>query len=146
MLEELAQRRASLRDIVSALVRPLAARFDDPDGGVCYIKISAHLAASNLREFSRQASSPHREADWGPDMNPLWQPFLKNLPRAVLAHRMSLMVSLLFHGLADHAAHREQGDAELANTPLMVNNLIDSICAMLSAPVSAETRALTPPE
>jgi AcrR family transcriptional regulator len=145
MLEELEQGKTSLRDIVSALVLPVAARFEEPDGGVCYIKISAQLAASNLREFTRRSSNPGREADWGPDMNPLWRPFLSQLPPTVLAHRMSLMVSLLFHGLADHAAHCERGDKELANTPLMVSNLIDSICAMLSAPVSDQTRALTRP-
>jgi AcrR family transcriptional regulator len=145
MLDELAPKKVRLRDIASVLVRPVAARFDDPDGGVCYIKISAQLAANNVREFSRPHANPRREAEWGPNMNPLWQPFLKNLPPAVLAHRMSLMVSLLFHGLADHAAHREQGESLLANTDLMVSNLIDSICAMLNAPVSAQTRALTPP-
>jgi AcrR family transcriptional regulator len=145
MLDDLAQQKASLRDIVGALVRPVAARFDEPDGGVCYVKISAQLAASNLREFTRLSANPDREADWGPDMTPLWQPHLSKMPRPVLAHRMSLMVGMLFHGLADHAAHRERGDQELANTPLMVSNLIDSICAMLSAPVSPETRALTPP-
>ena len=54
---------------------------------------------------------------------------------------MSLIVGMLFHGLADHALFRDSGDPGLANTGLMVSNLIDSLCAVLSAPVSAETEA-----
>ena len=123
-------------------MRPVAARFEDPDGGVCYIKISAQLAANNMLEYSLRRSDLNRESDWGPNMNRLWRPFLKHLPRAIIDYRMSLMVSMLFHGLADHALHRERSQGELSNTDLMVSNLIDSICAMLSAPVSDQTQAL----
>ncbi len=142
MLADLEGKTPSLPDIASVLVRPVADRFDDPDGGVCYIKISAQLAANNMLEYSLRQSDLNQDSDWGPNMNHLWQPFLKHLPRAIVEYRMSLMVSMLFHGLADHALHRERSAGELTNTHLMVSNLIDSICAMLSAPVSHQTQSL----
>ncbi len=128
-----------LEDVANVLVQPVAARFEDPDGGVAFIKISAQLAAANVLEFIKQQRDPAGEAAYGPDMSGLWAPFVDHLPRPVRDHRMSLMVGMLFHGLADHAVYRERGDADLANTELMVSNLIDSICAMLRAPVSDRT-------
>jgi AcrR family transcriptional regulator len=144
MLADIEQQEpVTLEAIASALVLPVAARFEDPDGGLAYIKISAQLAATNtLRFFSQGAGSEDgtdRSKDPGGNMTPLWTPFLESLPAAVRDQRMSLVVGMLFHGLADHAVFRDQGQAGLANTELMVSNLIDSICAVLRAPVSAQT-------
>jgi hypothetical protein len=72
-------------------------------------------------------------------MSPLWAPYLKRLPGKVREQRMSLVVGMLFHGLADHALFREQMQPGLGDTELMVSNLIDSICAVLNAPVSPGT-------
>ena len=144
MLADIAQQQpVTLEAIASALVLPVAARFDDPDGGLAYIKISAQLAATNTLRFFSQGDgsddSADRSKDPGGNMSPLWAPFLKSLPAAVRDQRMSLVVGMLFHGLADHAVFRDRGRAGLANTELMVSNLIDSICAVLRAPVSAQT-------
>ncbi len=130
-----------LEDVASALVRPVAARFEDPDGGKEYIKISAQLAAANTLSFFHRGKDRASSRGYGPDMGPLWAPFLRHLPKPVQDQRMSLIVGMLFHGLADHAIFRDSGDPVLANTELMVSNLIDSVCAVLSAPVSVETEA-----
>ncbi len=133
---------ATLAALVAALVQPVADRFEDPDGGLAYIKISAQLAAANLlRYFHQRTGKDIAPANW-PDMSELWEPHLKHLPEPIRDHRMSLMVGMLFHGLADHAVFREADEAELANTQLMVSNLIDAICAMLVAPVSQATTAV----
>jgi len=129
-----------LEEVASALVRPVAARFDDPDGGIAYIKISAQLAAANILNFYKHEDD-RADPGYGPNMAGLWAPFMTHLPKPVQEQRMSLIVGMLFHGLADHAVYRDSGDAALANTELMVSNLIDSLCAVLSAPVSAATAA-----
>jgi AcrR family transcriptional regulator len=144
MLADIAQQQpVTLEAIASALVLPVAARFDDPDGGLAYIKISAQLAATNTLRFFSQGEGvdedTNRSKDPGGDMTPLWTPFLESLPAPVRDQRMSLVVGMLFHGLADHAVFRDRGRAGLANTELMVGNLIDSICAVLRAPVSPQT-------
>ena len=144
MLADIAQQQpVTLEAIASALVLPVAARFDDPDGGLAYIKISAQLAATNTLRFFSQgegvAEDANRSKDPGGNMTPLWTPFLESLPAPVRDQRMSLVVGMLFHGLADHAVFRDRGRAGLANTELMVSNLIDSICAVLRAPVSPQT-------
>jgi AcrR family transcriptional regulator len=128
-----------LADLANALVRPVATRFDDPDGGIAYIRISAQLAAANMLTFFHQGEAG--EPGYGPNMMPLWAPFLAHLPKPVQDQRMSLLVGMLFHGLADHAVYRESGDASLANTELMVSNLVDCLCAVLNAPVSDSTKA-----
>jgi AcrR family transcriptional regulator len=130
-----------LQDVASALVRPVAARFDDPDGGVAYIRISAQLASANILNFFHRDETTAATPDYGPDMAPLWAPFLDQLPKPVQDQRMSLVVGMLFHGFSDHADYIESGDPTLANTELMVSNLIDCLCAVLSAPVSDSTAA-----
>ena len=132
-----------LEDLASALVRPVAARFEDPDGGLAYIRISAQLAAANILQFSPQETGAGGQPAWGSRMRHLWAPFLRHLPGPVREQRMSLIIGMLFHGLADHAVYRERGGPELANTELMLCNLIDSICAIVRAPVSSDTLAAT---
>ncbi len=140
MLDDLETRDAhQLDDIVAVLVHPVAARFDDKDGGVAYIQISAQLIAANTLQYVEQHVSPGHDANLGDALNKRLVPFLKDLPRPVLDQRLSLITGMLFHGLADHAVHRHSGAADLANTELMVSNLVDAICAVLEAPVSAET-------
>jgi AcrR family transcriptional regulator len=144
LLSEIDERDSvTLEDLAGALVRPVAERFNDPDGGIAYIRISAQLAAANMLDFEAHGGVPGDDVNYGADMASLWVPFLAHLPGPVREHRMSLMVGMLFHGLADHAVYRESSDADLANTELMVSNLIDSICAVLRAPASAATLELS---
>jgi AcrR family transcriptional regulator len=128
-----------LEDVASALVRPVAARFDADDGGIAYIRISAQLTAASMLNYFHQEDNSGASPGPGPNMTPLWAPFLRQLPKPVRDQRMSLVVGMLFHGLADHALLRESGDVDLANTELMVSNLIDCLCAVINAPVSAAT-------
>lgn len=136
------QKDIGLRDIAALLVRPVAARFEDDDGGIAYIHISAQLAPTNALQYEGDSIDPAQDANYGPTLSKLWQPFLAPLPGKVRAQRLSLIVGMLFHGLADHAKTRQH---TAADTQLMVSNLIDSICAVVQAPVSDDTRAVTTP-
>jgi AcrR family transcriptional regulator len=54
------EHRLSLHELIELLVKPMVAKIDDPDGGRCYLELSAELVAS--RSFPmmgmRVASSP----------------------------------------------------------------------------------------
>jgi AcrR family transcriptional regulator len=140
MLEALSREQdPPLAAVVRALVLPVAARFEDPDGGLAYIRISAELAASSLLEVYQRGATADAEPAWGSNLTPYWAPFLKALPERLRSQRMSLVVGMLFHGLADHAVYRERGDLNLGDTELMLSNLVDSICAVVQAPVSEAT-------
>jgi AcrR family transcriptional regulator len=142
MIESINQGTAiTLQDVANTLVLPVAARFDDEDGGIAYIRISAQLAAASMLNYFHQDKDSDASPGYGPDMTSLWAPFLQHLPKPVQDQRMSLVVGMLFHGLADHAIYRASGEGDLANTELMVSNLIDCLCAVLSAPVSGATEA-----
>ena len=65
-----------------------------------------------------------------------------DLPEPIVQQRLLMAAMLLFHGLADHSRMLEvaqQGAS--SDTELFVHDLEDSIVALLSAPLSANTRA-----
>ncbi len=52
------------------------------------------------------------------------------------------LIGLLFHGMADYARLLEAGESWGRRVPprgLFVSNLIDSVVAVIEAPISAET-------
>lgn len=135
----------SLEDVVSALVLPVAEKLDDADGGEDYIHISAQLAVIHTLDFQGIKHSGlkiNREERF----QNLLRAKLPTLQPVVFALRQALMVSMLFHGLSDHARLRAEsdtaGDTALVHTPLVVSHLIDSITNVLEAPPSRRTREL----
>lgn len=138
-----AQGRASLRDVIRAFVYPVAEKLFDPNGGKEFIRVNAQLVV------------PHTLAQHYQTGAPLIVPGLERLtralrsalaelalPEAVISQRLLLAAMLLFHGLADHSRMLEiMGNrAPVVDTELFVNNLEDSIVALLSAPLSDATR------
>lgn len=123
----------SLHDAVSIMVRPLAARLDDhSDGGVHYIRIMAQLSAT-----------PHHPMnDWLFNVLPpafaVIAPVLySNIPRAPTLLRMrraQLMNGTMFHALLLQT-YASEFDT-LDQREMYINDLIDCICGLLSAPVS----------
>jgi len=138
-----ARGRASLRDVIRAFVYPVAEKLFDPNGGKEFIRVNAQLVV------------PHTLAQQHPAGMPLIVPGLErltralrsvlaelNLPEAVISQRLLLAAMLLFHGLADHSRMLDlmgRGNP-VFDTELFVNNLEDSIVALLSAPLSDATR------
>lgn len=129
----------SLHDAVSIIVRPLARRLGDhEDGGVHYIRIMAQLSAT----------PGHPLNDWlfnhlPPAFAAIAPVLYRHIPRAPTLLRMrrtQLMNGTMFHALLletysspddfpSPEEHRTQQE-------LYINDLIDSICGMLSAPLS----------
>lgn len=135
----------SLEDVVSALVLPVAAKLDDPDGGEAYIHVSAQLAVTHTLDFQGIKHSGLRINREERFQN-LLRAKLPTLQPVVFTLRQALMVSMLFHGLSDHARLRAEsdsaGDTALVHTPLVVSHLIDSITTVLESPPSPRTREL----
>lgn len=144
MLEALARtRRASLRALVQALVRPVAEKLHDPDGGRDFIRINAQLIALHTLSVQGLPASPLRLARADRFSRALRQALGGRLPEPIAQQRLMLAAVLVFHGLDAHcrlldAAGRR---AVAGGTALFVANLEDCIVALLSAPACAAARA-----
>jgi AcrR family transcriptional regulator len=135
MLDDLDGREPTLREAVTIMVRPLAEQLDDRvEGGMYYVQIMAQLAAA-----------PHHPLnDWL--FNELPPAFMRiapvlygNIPRAPTILRMrraQLMNGTMFHALT-LLTYGPDVDDTLQRREMYVNDLIDCICALLSAPVDA---------
>lgn len=129
----------SLHDAVSIMVRPLAAKLGDhTNGGVHYIRIMAQLAAS----------PGHPLNDWlfnvlPPAFSEIAPVLYRHIPRAPTLLRMrraQLMNGTMFHALLLQTYAKPEDFASVeefeAQQELYVNDLIDCICGLLSAPLS----------
>jgi len=135
--------KASLRDVIRAFVYPVAEKLFDPNGGKELIRVNAQLVVPHTLAQQYQTGSPLIV----PGLDRLTRALRSalaelNLPEVVISQRLLLAAMLLFHGLSDHSRMLEmigQGSAVI-DTELFVNNLEDSIVALLSAPLSEATR------
>jgi AcrR family transcriptional regulator len=143
MLDRLeAAGKVELPGVIKALVYPVAEKLFDPNGGKEFIGVNAQLVVPHTLTHWQLTSAPFTL----PSMQRLTRALqsamaAQQLPEPVLEQRMLLMAMLLFHGLADHSRMLEavpQGAA--VDTELFVNNLEDSIVAVLAAPLSTDTR------
>lgn len=135
-----------LRELVQAFVRPLAARLQSADGGPEFIRINAQLIALHTLSVEGIPASPLRVASADPFFRRLRRTLrTTGLPAILVQQRLMLAAVLVFHGLDDHARVLDAtGRQHQAATRLFVANLEDSVVALLSAPVSAETRTACP--
>ncbi|MET0700950.1 MAG: helix-turn-helix domain-containing protein [Mycobacterium sp.] len=121
----------ALRAMAGALVRPLAAKLGDPDGGPAFLQVYADLLnrpKPALENADGRFGSLRR---WREMVEPLLEP-----AAATLHPRLN---ALLY--TAVELARRAQSGPH-TDDRLFVSHLIDVVAAMLSAPVSDETRAL----
>lgn len=135
-----------LRALVRAFVRPVAAKLHDADGGREFIRINAQLIALHALSVRHVPASPLRLAQVERFRRALRQALrAQRLPEVIAEQRLLLASELVFHGLDDHVRMLELagGRRTKVDTDLFVANLEDSIVALLSARVSADTRALT---
>ncbi len=132
MLENLSrQEKVTLPDVVKALVLPLAAKMQDADGGVAYLRINAQLLGNADMHLYRLRQGNTRKSD---NLMRALAPLVSALPAAQEKMRMQLVGSFLFHALADQATLQlAMSDNERKQqTKLFVNQLVIAISAMLS--------------
>jgi AcrR family transcriptional regulator len=124
-------RSGDLRALAAALVRPLAAELDDPDGGPGYLQILADLA-NRPRPVLNPASGEDPS-----DSTYRWRKLVEPLlaEEAVRLHRRFVAIRFTLTELA-----RRSRDGHKSETRFFVSHLIDLVAALLAAPVSAETQ------
>ncbi|MCW5570964.1 MAG: TetR/AcrR family transcriptional regulator [Steroidobacteraceae bacterium] len=137
-------RRAQLRGLVRAFVRPVAAKLHDPDGGPEFIRINAQLVALHTLSVQGVPASPLRLARADRFSRALSRALrARGVPERLVQQRLLLAAVLVFHGLDDHSRMLEAAGrgAAAADAALFVANLEDAIVALLSAPVPVAARA-----
>ena len=128
-----AEGRDDLRALTGALVRPLAAKLDDPDGGPQFLQVHAdvlnrprpHIDPAALED---PASSMFR---WRTLVGALLEDDATRLHRRFVAIRFTAVELARRARTAPHTDDR-----------LFVSHLVDLVQGVLAAPLSGETRRL----
>jgi len=129
MLDEYeARREPDVRALASALVRPLAAKLADPDGGLQFLQIYAEVVDRPREPVSTGADSLQR---WRALVEPLLDEEAARLHRRFTA---------ILHTAQELGRRARTGPR--ADDRLFTSYLIDVVAAILAAPVSPETRRL----
>jgi AcrR family transcriptional regulator len=121
---------ADLRSLAGALVRPLAAKLSDPDGGPAYLQIVADLVNRprpiiDPADFDDPSTSVYR---WRQAVGTILEGDATRLHRRFVARRFATVELAL---RARGAPHRDDR--------LFVSQLVDLVTGVLSAPLSDET-------
>ena len=122
------EHKLGLHELIELLVRPMVAKIDDPDGGRCYLELSAELVAS--RSFPmmgmRVASTPgtqemaRRIAEHGAEVPPM-----------VRIMRSSRLAGILFGSIGDYLRLINNG-VEIPRE-LFVADLVNAMVALAKA-------------
>jgi AcrR family transcriptional regulator len=122
-----------VRSLTACLVRPLAAKLSDEDGGREYLQIHSELLNMPREEDDPARLDPHRDSiqRWRALVAPLLEEDATRLHRRFTVMRFSAAE------LARRASTGRHTDDRL-----FVSHLIDLCEALLLAPTSAETRRL----
>ncbi len=132
MLDQWETGDRTLRHAVAALVLPLAAKLDDPDGGRAFLQIHADLLDRPIPLVGpRPGSSNDSVHRWRGLVEPLIE------PEAVRVHRR---FAAIVHSAVELG--RRARDERTPAQALFVANLVDVTTAMLAAPLSPETLGL----
>ncbi|WP_051786063.1 TetR/AcrR family transcriptional regulator [Endozoicomonas numazuensis] len=142
MLDEFEkQRSVSGKDIARAIVIPLANRLS-AKGGLSYIRITAQLFGDRKFPYLHQDDIANHFSS-----ERLWKFMRKaglELPEPLLFTRTVVILSTLFNGLANYAQISEFGKKLPAgvNNDLFIQDLVESVEALLTKQPSAELREL----
>jgi AcrR family transcriptional regulator len=127
------EHRLDLHTLVELLVRPLVAKIDDPDGGRCFLELSAELVAS--RSFPmmgmRVASTPgtqemaKRIAEHGADVAPM-----------IRVIRSTRLAGVLFGSIGDYLRLINNG-VEISRE-LFVSDLVNALVGVARAEAPRE--------
>ena len=121
----------SLRDLVCALVIPVAEKLGDSDGGVAFLKINGQLMANESYATMRLERAHHM--DQAKRLSRQFKDILPHESPGDLSARLLLVDCMLFQGLASYASRRPS-----LPRAGFVAILIDSVISVLSAPVTEE--------
>ena len=120
----------SMRSMAAALVRPLAAKLADPDGGPAFLRIHADLLNRPVPAFDFTGHSASLQR-WRLLLEPMFDPV-----SVTLHPRLGALV------YAAVELGRRAATAPHADDRLFTSHLVDTVTAMLAAPPSEETVAL----
>jgi AcrR family transcriptional regulator len=136
MLDEYeAHPESGLRALAGALVRPLAAKLADPDGGPEYLQIHAELINRPRSGEPDDVDLPAEPLDSIQRWRELVGPFLSE--DAIRLHRRFTVIRLAAAELG-----RRAGSGLHVDDRLFVSHLVDIVHALLVAPSSDETLRL----
>ncbi len=110
------------RAIAHGVVAPLAERLEDPDGGGEYLRIQAEILGRNGAEMSLVGPGLRRLLELGEQV-------VLPGPRGSFDDVRALIVSVVFHGLADFAARRP--DADDVQRAAFERLLVDTVTGLL---------------
>ena len=121
----------SLRDLVCALVIPVADKLGDSDGGVAFLKINGQLMANDSYATVRLKRA--RQMDQAKRLGRLFEARLQEDSPGDLSARLLLVDCMLFQGLASYASRRPG-----LPRARFIAILIDSIISVMSAPLTED--------
>jgi AcrR family transcriptional regulator len=131
LLDELEPTGADLRGLAGALVRPLASKLADPDGGPEFLQVWAELLNRPSRPMPRTPGDIDSLERWRQAV----EPFL-----AEDAARLHRRFTAILHTAFELSRRAQQ--APHTDDRLFTSYLVDVVTAILGAPVSDETRRL----
>lgn len=135
MLDEYeAQGASDIRQLASALVRPLASKLDDLDGGLAYLQIHAELVMLPAA-FNAEPPDADNKRDSMARWRVLVDPFLPT--EGARLHRRFAAIRLSATEIGRRARTGPHRDDRL-----FVSDLIDLVSSMLATPASDETTRL----
>lgn len=124
--------RPDIRALASALVRPLAAKLADPDGGPAFLQIHADLLNRPQPVFADDLDAPDTSLGrWRSTVEPLLA------EDAVRLHRR---FTAILHTAVELGRRARSGPH--TDDRLFTSYVVDVVAAILAAPVSDETRRL----
>ncbi len=146
LLDEMeAHGELNLRNVVRAMVRPLAEKLDDPDGGPEYVRFCAHTVVTRTMSVLK-AIEPMFTYGSVERLVAVLEKDAVKLPDPLRMQRGLMLAVMLTHSLAEYCNVLDQlaePDRQRA-TELFVSDLEDTLAAVLATPPSRQTLSLLP--
>jgi AcrR family transcriptional regulator len=126
-----------VRPLIEFLIRGIAAKLDDADGGIAWISISAQLNANPTMPLSL------RPISMTPEVLRLSEALLSCAPiePSLIFLRVERVLSVLFGSLLNWARLESSG-ATMISREAFISDLIDTTVALIEVPPSLQTRVL----
>jgi len=142
MLDELEEsgRDRDLRGIVCAMVLPLAEQLDDgtETGRRFYIRFLSQVLSNPRSAIVRLA--PLEVNSGTVRAGTMAAALMTQFPPEILRQRLMSLLSFVVGALSNYERGTLDGSGDRPSAVVFVNNLIDTIVGMLTAPVSPETQ------
>jgi AcrR family transcriptional regulator len=131
---------AGVRDVVEAIVRPLAAKLETQQGRdfLRIVPQILELLSENLRRGRAMPATPTSQR-----ILALLEDRMSSLPEPVRRERLVAYILMLTSILAERAHHIETGHPMLLDTDQFIAHVLDIVEASLTAPSSLQTLAGT---